>query len=140
MKWKEFNFAEFLIHQKKFGAPVANALLRDNFIKIFKQQQKQQQEQQIYTNNNNNNINNNNNLNYIHNNNNNTTVTNVPQPQSQQTAPIIYPAMGVGVSVVGVATYAGANQMREQMAVRRSLAARLQQHQMPMQGVVMVGV
>ncbi|CAD7014816.1 unnamed protein product [Ceratitis capitata] len=47
MKWKEFNFAEFLIHQKKIGAPIANDLLRDNFAKFVKQQnQKQQQQQQ----------------------------------------------------------------------------------------------
>ncbi|XP_017476597.1 PREDICTED: maternal protein tudor isoform X1 [Rhagoletis zephyria] len=44
MKWKEFNFAEFLIHQKKIGAPIANELLRDNFTKFVKQQiQKPQQ-------------------------------------------------------------------------------------------------
>ncbi|XP_054737133.1 maternal protein tudor [Anastrepha obliqua] len=45
MKWKEFNFAEFLIHQKKIGAPIANELLRDNFAKFFKQQAQKEQQQ-----------------------------------------------------------------------------------------------
>lgn len=50
MKWKEFNFDEFLIHQKKIGAPIASELLRDNFAKFIKQQnQKQQQQQQTPT-------------------------------------------------------------------------------------------
>ncbi|XP_067630078.1 maternal protein tudor isoform X2 [Eurosta solidaginis] len=42
MKWKEFNFAEFLIHQKNIGAPIANDLLRDNFAKFIKQQSPKQ--------------------------------------------------------------------------------------------------
>ncbi|XP_055915745.1 maternal protein tudor [Eupeodes corollae] len=35
MKWREFNFAEYLILQKKLGAPVQNEILRDNFIRLL---------------------------------------------------------------------------------------------------------
>ncbi|XP_055837554.1 maternal protein tudor [Episyrphus balteatus] len=35
MKWREFNFAEYLILQKKLGAPVQNEILRDNFIRLI---------------------------------------------------------------------------------------------------------
>lgn len=35
MKWRQFNFSEYLILQKKLGAPVQNEILRDNFIRLM---------------------------------------------------------------------------------------------------------
>ncbi|KAL9913282.1 tudor domain containing protein isoform 1-T2 [Glossina fuscipes fuscipes] len=46
MKWKDFNLAEYLILQKKMGAPIENDLLFDNFEKIVKDLQPQEQKQQ----------------------------------------------------------------------------------------------
>lgn len=150
MKWKEFNIAEFLIHQKKMGAPIANDLLFEKFTKILKQQQEQQQ---VAINNNNNmptpnmnnnnkNLNNNNNNNYYNKNHNN------PASSSSATTVIsntnnnvvaVAQAAAKAVSVVSshphqsmVATGVANNQLlREQMAARRSLSARLQQLQHP---------
>ncbi|XP_065370364.1 maternal protein tudor isoform X2 [Calliphora vicina] len=155
MKWKEFNIAEFLIHQKKMGAPIANDLLFEKFSKILKQQQ----QQQAALNNNNmptpNMNNNNNNQNKNNNNNNNNNYYNKnhnPPPPSSTSSAIntnsnnnvvaVAQAAAKAVSAVSMAaphqtstatTTSGAtnNQLREQMAARRSLSARLQQLQHP---------
>lgn len=48
MKWKDFNLAEYLILQKKMGAPIENDLLFGNFEKIVKDLQPQEQKQQQF--------------------------------------------------------------------------------------------
>ncbi|KNC21229.1 Maternal protein tudor [Lucilia cuprina] len=156
MKWKEFNIAEFLIHQKKMGAPIANDLLFEKFSKILKQQQ--QQQQAVLNNNNMPTPNMNNNQNKINNNNNNNNYYNKnhnapTQSSSSSTSSgintnsnnnvvAVAQAAAKAVSAVSInapphqtitATTTGAtnNQLREQMAARRSLSARLQQLQHP---------
>lgn len=151
MKWKEFNIAEFLIHQKKMGAPIANDLLFEKFSKILKQQQEQQQQQhQQAAFNNNNTPNPNINSNHQTNNNNNfykknhnllpssslpaainanNNIVAVAQAAAKAAATIVAsaPHSHVHQSTGGVAN----NQLHEQMIARRSLSARLQQLQHP---------
>ncbi|XP_011177865.2 maternal protein tudor [Zeugodacus cucurbitae] len=133
MKWKEFNFAEFLIHQKKIGAPIANDLLRDNFAKFIKQQnqkqQQQQQQQQAQT------------LPAQQPQNHHLATSQKqqqqqPQQQKQQTLPM-YPAVGGNTNNNNYYAINHNNNVAPVSAaypaVGRSLAARLQQYQLDQQ-------
>ncbi|XP_061396523.1 maternal protein tudor [Musca vetustissima] len=137
MKWKDFNIAEFLIHQKAMGAPIANDLLFENFSKILKQQQQKQQQQAAALNNNNmpslnmnnqpknvqnSNSNNNNNTNYYNKN-------YQQQPQQKPTSVVPPPILNSNNNNMA----GGLAQQQQQIlaAGRSSLSARLQQLQHP---------
>lgn len=147
MKWKEFDIAEFLINLKKMGAPIEDDLLFQNFTKILKQkqqqeqQQKKQQQQAAALNNNNSsptpnmNLNTNNNTNTNHNNNN---IYNKNHNHKQIVANNVAAAAANGQQQSTSAADGSEltnnisqRQLFEQMAARRSLAARLQHLQHP---------
>ncbi|XP_073845267.1 tudor domain containing protein [Musca autumnalis] len=144
MKWKEFNIAEFLIHQKTMGAPIANDLLFENFSKILKQQQQKQQQQAAALNNNNMpTLNMNNQKNINNNNNNNYYNKNYQQQQQQQqqkptsVAPTPHhPPQQQQSSIINsnnnmMPAAAGVGHPQQMLAGRSSLSARLQQLQHP---------
>ncbi|XP_075166866.1 tudor domain containing protein [Haematobia irritans] len=146
MKWKDFNIAEFLIHQKKMGAPITNDLLFENFMKIFKPNP-QTSAAAVLNNNNMSTLNmntNNPSSNKTTNNNNN----NYYNKNHNHQMPIQHktPAANNNNGVVGVAAAAAAAsnkigigatgvshqpQMREQIPAGTPLSARLQQLQHP---------